>query len=116
MSEAVRSHNLPVGCSKCLMAAAPDFALSVAFIVTWVAPNTFGQQAVRHFMNLMLFEFLVVHATGVLGAIGLSERMAMAIELSRLNVEQRTGGPFGAAVFERGTASRRALTRNEPDR
>jgi tRNA(Arg) A34 adenosine deaminase TadA len=28
------------------------------------------------------------------------ERMALAIALSRENVERRTGGPFGAAVFE----------------
>jgi tRNA(Arg) A34 adenosine deaminase TadA len=30
-----------------------------------------------------------------------SERMALAVELSRQNVEHRTGGPFGAAIFER---------------
>jgi tRNA(Arg) A34 adenosine deaminase TadA len=29
------------------------------------------------------------------------DRMRLAIELSRRNVEQGTGGPFGAAVFER---------------
>ena len=29
------------------------------------------------------------------------ERMAFAIELSRENVERGTGGPFGAAIFER---------------
>jgi tRNA(Arg) A34 adenosine deaminase TadA len=28
------------------------------------------------------------------------ERMRLAITLSRLNVERRTGGPFGAAIFE----------------
>ncbi len=28
------------------------------------------------------------------------ERMGLAIELARENVERRTGGPFGAAVFE----------------
>lgn len=28
-------------------------------------------------------------------------RMELAVELSRCNVEQKTGGPFGAAVFER---------------
>lgn len=28
------------------------------------------------------------------------ERMRLAIELSRLNVERGTGGPFGAAIFE----------------
>lgn len=30
-----------------------------------------------------------------------AERMALAVELARLNVEHRTGGPFGAAIFER---------------
>jgi tRNA(Arg) A34 adenosine deaminase TadA len=32
-----------------------------------------------------------------------AERMNLAIRLSRLNVEHRTGGPFGAVVFEIGT-------------
>lgn len=31
------------------------------------------------------------------------ERMAFAIEAARLNIEHGTGGPFGAAVFERDT-------------
>jgi tRNA(Arg) A34 adenosine deaminase TadA len=37
----------------------------------------------------------------------LAERVALAIELSRVNVERGTGGPFGAAIFER--ASRRLV-------
>jgi tRNA(Arg) A34 adenosine deaminase TadA len=32
---------------------------------------------------------------------GDEERMALAVELSRLNVLHRTGGPFGAVIFER---------------
>lgn len=31
----------------------------------------------------------------------LAERIRLAVDLSRLNVEHDTGGPFGAAVFER---------------
>ena len=31
----------------------------------------------------------------------IEDRMCLAIELSRLNVEHGTGGPFGAAIFER---------------
>lgn len=31
------------------------------------------------------------------------ERAALAIELARRNIVERTGGPFGAAVFESGT-------------
>jgi tRNA(Arg) A34 adenosine deaminase TadA len=30
----------------------------------------------------------------------IEDRMRLAIELSRLNIEHRTGGPFGAAVFD----------------
>jgi tRNA(Arg) A34 adenosine deaminase TadA len=29
-----------------------------------------------------------------------TDRMGLAIELSRLNIEHRTGGPFGAAIFD----------------
>src|SRR5947208_17121475 len=35
------------------------------------------------------------------------EKMALVISLARENVDRRTGGPFGAAVFE--TASRRLV-------
>lgn len=31
------------------------------------------------------------------------EKMRLAIEVSRLNVQHQTGGPFGAAIFELGT-------------
>jgi tRNA(Arg) A34 adenosine deaminase TadA len=31
------------------------------------------------------------------------EKMRLAIEMSRLNVVHKTGGPFGAAIFERAT-------------
>jgi len=30
----------------------------------------------------------------------IEDRMRLAIELSRLNIEHRTGGPFGAAIFD----------------
>ncbi|KPK58411.1 MAG: hypothetical protein AMK73_09320 [Planctomycetes bacterium SM23_32] len=54
------------------MAAAPDFVLAAAFLLTWVAPTTLGQQAVRRLMNVIELEFIVVHATGALGAIAVS--------------------------------------------
>ncbi len=34
---------------------------------------------------------------------GVAERMEVAVELSRRNVAERTGGPFGAAVFDMAT-------------
>jgi tRNA(Arg) A34 adenosine deaminase TadA len=33
------------------------------------------------------------------------DRMALAIELSATNVEKKTGGPFGAAIFEKDLSS-----------
>jgi tRNA(Arg) A34 adenosine deaminase TadA len=33
--------------------------------------------------------------------VSIEERMRLVITLSRLNIEHKTGGPFGAAVFER---------------
>lgn len=43
-------------------------------------------------------DFIQAHATKAYNT--QEERMAVAIELSRLNVEHETGGPFGAAVFD----------------
>ena len=40
---------------------------------------------------------------------GVSERMEVAVELSRRNVTERTGGPFGAAVFDMATGQPLAL-------
>jgi len=37
------------------------------------------------------------------GLMTVESRMRFVIELSRANVERRTGGPFGAAVFEAGS-------------
>jgi hypothetical protein len=54
---------------RLLFSAGSDFALAAAFLITWHAPYTFGEHAVRGFMYLMLIEFLVVHSTGFLGAI-----------------------------------------------
>lgn len=52
------------------VALAADLALAAAFLITWLRPYTFGEFAVKHFTFLMIFEFLVVHATGFLGAVG----------------------------------------------
>ena len=40
------------------------------------------------------------------------DRMQLAVELSRANVEHRTGGPFGAAVFHRGSGAIAGLGMN----
>ena len=42
--------------------------------------------------------FLAKQGSGVTSR---EDRMQLAIDLSRLNIEHKTGGPFGAAIFER---------------
>lgn len=54
---------------RMLWSAGPDFALAATFLITWIAPYTFGERSVHRFTFLMLLEFLVVHSTGFLGAI-----------------------------------------------
>ena len=49
-----------------------------------------------------LKEFFAEHSEALLSD---SERMKFAIELARQNVINGTGGPFGAAVFERSSGN-----------
>ncbi len=39
-----------------------------------------------------------IHETGTQFS-SIEERMALVVELSRLNIQHKTGGPFGAAIF-----------------
>ena len=53
-------------------------------------------------VQLELPAWLRAHAASLPGAVdGAEARMRVAVELSRRNVEEGTGGPFGAAIFER---------------
>jgi hypothetical protein len=66
--------------TRILVGSGLDLALAAAFLITWLRPYTFGEFAVKHFTLLMLLEFLVVHATGFMGALtsrsmGLFERI-----------------------------------------
>lgn len=55
---------------RILFSVGSDLALAGTFLITWIAPSTFGERTVHHLTFLMLLEFLVVHATGFLGAVG----------------------------------------------
>lgn len=52
--------------------AAPDFAAAGAFLVTWIAPTTFGVQTVKRLMLVMLLEFIVVHSAAFMGIVALA--------------------------------------------
>ena len=50
-----------------LFSALPSFALSVLFLVTWIAPAAFGDKMISYLMLVMLMEFINVHAAGFMG-------------------------------------------------
>ena len=62
--------SLTVLAGRVLWSAGSDFALAGAFLVTWISPYALGERSVHRFTFMMLIEFLVVHSTGFLGAIG----------------------------------------------
>ncbi|MDH5823669.1 hypothetical protein QFW77_11795 [Luteimonas sp. RD2P54] len=58
-----------------VLGSVPDAALAGWFLVLWISPLTLGVGAVRTGLMVMVVEFVLVHASAVLGAIVLSERV-----------------------------------------
>jgi hypothetical protein len=52
-----------------VLSAAPDVALGVAFLVTWIVPRWMGVDWLRYAMLTMLLEFIVIHSAGLMGAV-----------------------------------------------
>jgi hypothetical protein len=52
-----------------VLSALPDFAIAGSFLVTWIAPSTFGATMVKHLMMVMLLEFLIVHSAAFMGKV-----------------------------------------------
>ncbi len=55
--------------ARILWAAGMNAWIAAMFFITWFYPNTFGTLTVHHLTFVMLMEFIVVHASGFLGAI-----------------------------------------------
>jgi hypothetical protein len=53
---------------RILWAAGMNGWIAAMFLITWLRPNTFGPLTVHHLTFVMLMEFIVVHASGFLGA------------------------------------------------
>lgn len=51
-----------------LLAALPDALTALFFLAIWLQPRAFGDNGVRNGMLIMLVEFILVHASGFLGA------------------------------------------------
>ncbi len=75
--------------------AAPDFALSAGFLISWIAPYTFGKHTISRFVTLVLLEF-----SALIAGIIVSPLIRMVVyffgeenransEKTRANVENR---------------------------
>ena len=67
-----------------LATALPDLGLGVGFLITWVAPLTFGQKAVSYFLLVMLLEFLIVHSAGFMGSVVFNKPLVPRIKVRTL--------------------------------
>ena len=52
-----------------LLSALPDIAMAGVFLITWISPYDFGKKTVSYLVLVMLFEFIVVHSAGFMGAL-----------------------------------------------
>ena len=59
-----------------ILNAIPDFATAGAFLITWIAPATFGADALKRFMLVMLLEFVVVHSAAFMGTVAIAPASA----------------------------------------
>jgi len=76
-SEAPPSSSTLAFVLRLVFSVGSDLALAGVFLITWIEPYTFGERTVHHLTFLMLLEFLVVHATGFLGAVGAKDESRM---------------------------------------
>lgn len=60
-----------------VLSAIPDTLTALFFATVWIAPMTFGASSVRNGMLIMLVEFILVHASGFIGAHLLGPRIGM---------------------------------------
>lgn len=63
----------PAAFLRDVAAAMPDFALAAWCLVTWLDPYRFGEFAVRSAVLMLLMEFIIIHSSGLMGAIGLAD-------------------------------------------
>ena len=68
--------------------AAADFGFAAVFLITWIAPNTFGDHTLRFLMLVMMMEFVVVHSSAFMGNVMISRanRGAQATALAGFGV------------------------------
>jgi hypothetical protein len=56
-----------------VVSAAPDFALGLTFLATWIDPHRLGEKMISYLLLVMLLEFIIVHSSAFMGLVIVSE-------------------------------------------
>lgn len=67
-----------------ILTALPDLGLGLAFLITWIAPLTFGTRTVSYFLLVMLMEFIIVHSAGFMGFVVFNKPLSNRIKVKAL--------------------------------
>lgn len=68
MTPFARLLEAPEGPAARLTSSLPDFALATGYLITWIAPYTFGDGVVRLLVIMIMFEFIILHSSALLMA------------------------------------------------
>jgi len=63
--------DLSVRALHVVLATLPTFAVAATFLVTWIAPDALGANMLQDLLCLMMLEFVLMHASVMLGAMPL---------------------------------------------
>ena len=55
-----------------------DAWFALVFLITWIAPDTFGEKTVHQLTFVMLVEFIVVHSAAFMGAVATRDATPLA--------------------------------------
>ncbi|HMB90128.1 MAG TPA: hypothetical protein VKP65_04725 [Rhodothermales bacterium] len=67
-----------------ILTALPDLAIAAVFLITWIAPRTFGDRMVAYLMLVMLLEFIIVHSSGFMGSVMLNDPLSPRTKIKSL--------------------------------
>lgn len=56
-----------------VIASLPDFGLGGLFLAGWINPAIFGEKTVSYLLLVMLLEFIIVHSSGFMGNVIISD-------------------------------------------
>ncbi len=72
--------------------ALPDAVTSAFFLSVWIAPTWLGASAIRTGMLMMLVEFILLHASAMLGSMLMESEQDPGLRRSRLRAIAALGG------------------------